>query len=34
MDCHGAGEKWTFDSLVPDPLDETCEYVVQDECRW
>jgi D-amino peptidase len=31
MDCHGAGEEWTFNSLVPDLLDEACDYVVQDE---
>jgi len=31
MDCHGAGEGWTFNSLIPDALDPDCEYVVQDE---
>ncbi len=31
MDCHGAGEGWTFNSLIPDELDADCEYVVQDE---
>ena len=31
MDCHGAGEDWTFNSLVPDLLDAGCEYVVQNE---
>jgi D-amino peptidase len=31
MDCHGAGEDWTFNSLVPDLLDDACDYVVQDE---
>jgi D-amino peptidase len=31
MDCHGAGDEWTFNSLVPDLLDEACDYVVQDE---
>ena len=31
MDCHGAGEGWTFNSLIPDELDPDCEYVVQDE---
>ncbi|CAN5674667.1 hypothetical protein BH18ACT13_BH18ACT13_02290 [soil metagenome] len=31
MDCHGAGEGWTFNSLVPEELDADCEYVVQDE---
>jgi D-amino peptidase len=29
MDCHGAGEGWTFNSLVPEDLDPACEYVVQ-----
>ena len=23
MDCHGAGEGWTFNSLIPDELDPT-----------
>ena len=31
MDCHGAGEEWTFNSLIPDLLDPDCEYVVQNE---
>src|SRR6059036_2421842 len=31
MDCHGAGDEWTFNSLVPDLLDPDCEYVVQTE---
>src|SRR2546421_12191581 len=31
MDCHGAGDEWTFNSLVPDLLDPDCEYVVQEE---
>jgi D-amino peptidase len=31
MDCHGAGKGWTFNSLVPDLLDPSCEYVVQQE---
>ena len=31
MDCHGAGEGWAFNSLIPDELDPDCEYVVQDE---
>src|SRR5947207_7448104 len=31
MDCHGAGGPWSFNSLVPDLLDPSCEYVVQDE---
>lgn len=29
MDCHGAGKGWTFNSLVPELLDERCEFVVQ-----
>jgi len=31
MDCHGAGEDWTFNSLIPEELDPDCEFVVQDE---
>jgi D-amino peptidase len=31
MDCHGAGEGWSFNSLIPDELDPDCEYVVQNE---
>ena len=31
MDCHGAGEGWTFNSLIPEELDVDCEYVVQSE---
>jgi D-amino peptidase len=31
MDCHGAGEGYTFNSLAHDLLDPDCEYVVQDE---
>ncbi|MGH2786492.1 MAG: M55 family metallopeptidase [Actinomycetota bacterium] len=31
MDCHGAGAGWTFNSLVPDLLDERCEFVVQNQ---
>ncbi|MFN2466570.1 MAG: M55 family metallopeptidase [Gaiellaceae bacterium] len=31
MDCHGAGDGWDFNSLVPDLLDEACEYVVQEQ---
>jgi D-amino peptidase len=31
MDHHGAGEGYSFNSLVPDALDPRCEYVVQDE---
>ncbi|MCA1707872.1 MAG: M55 family metallopeptidase [Actinobacteria bacterium] len=32
LDCHGAGGPWTFNSLVPDLLDERCDWVVQN--RW
>ncbi len=31
MDCHGAGAEWTFNSLVPEQLDPSCEYVVQND---
>jgi D-amino peptidase len=31
MDCHGAGKGWMFNSLLPELLDERCEFVVQDE---
>lgn len=31
MDCHGAGEEWSFNSLAPELLDPGCEYVVQHE---
>jgi len=31
MDCHGAGEGYTFNSLLPEELDPACEYVVQEE---
>src|ERR671928_1199488 len=31
MDCHGAGEGWTFNSLLPEELDPACEFVVQSE---
>jgi D-amino peptidase len=27
VDCHGAGEGWTFNSLIPDKLDPDCEWV-------
>lgn len=30
MDCHGAGKGWSFNSLIPDQLEEDCEYVVQE----
>ncbi|HKF14385.1 MAG TPA: M55 family metallopeptidase [Gaiellaceae bacterium] len=29
MDHHGAGKSYSFNSLVPDLLDEACDYVVQ-----
>ena len=31
MDCHGAGKGWDFNSLIPDQLDPSCDYVVQEE---
>src|SRR3977135_1085948 len=31
MDCHGAGQRRTFDPLIPDQLDPRCEFVVQEE---
>ena len=31
MDCHGAGNEFSFNSLVPDLLDPDCEWVVQDQ---
>src|SRR4249920_4223115 len=31
MDCHGAGKGWAFNSLIPEDLDEGCEFVVQKE---
>ena len=31
MDCHGAGNGWSFNSLIPDQLDPRCEFVVQRE---
>src|SRR5437764_9497937 len=31
MDCHGAGEHWSFNSLIPEDLDSACEFVVQQE---
>ena len=27
VDCHGAGQGWTFNSLIPDLLDENCTWV-------
>ena len=29
MDHHGAGQAYSFNSLIPDQLDPACEYVVQ-----
>jgi D-amino peptidase len=31
MDCHGAGGGFTFNSLIADDLDPSCEFVVQSE---
>jgi D-amino peptidase len=31
MDCHGAGNDYDFNSLVPEQLDPDCEFVVQSE---
>ena len=31
MDCHGAGDGYTFNSLIPEDLDPDCEFVVQEE---
>lgn len=31
MDCHGAGDGWSFNSLIPGLLDDRCEWVVQNE---
>jgi D-amino peptidase len=31
MDCHGAGEEFSFNSLVPELLHPDCEWVVQDQ---
>ncbi len=30
MDCHGAGGDLSFNSLLPEDLDERCEFVVQN----
>jgi D-amino peptidase len=27
VDCHGAGQDWTFNSFVPELLDERCDWV-------
>src|SRR3982751_5940601 len=29
LDCHGAGKGWTFNSLIPELLDD-CDWVVQN----
>ncbi|MFN2389342.1 MAG: M55 family metallopeptidase [Actinomycetota bacterium] len=29
MDCHGAGNGWSWNSLIPDLLDARCDFVVQ-----
>jgi D-amino peptidase len=31
MDCHGAGEEFSFNSLMPELLDPDCHWVVQDQ---
>src|SRR5919206_2584666 len=31
MDCHGAGDGFTFNSLLAEELDPACEFVVQNE---
>ena len=31
VDCHGAGDGFTFNSLIPEELDSACEFVVQEE---
>src|SRR6266542_3362627 len=31
MDCHGAGKGWSFNSLIPELLEEGCEFVVQEK---
>jgi D-amino peptidase len=31
VDCHGAGEDFTFNSLIAEDLDPACEFVVQTE---
>src|SRR2546422_3363958 len=31
MDCHGAGEGFSWNSLIAEDLDPDCEFVVQDE---
>lgn len=31
VDCHGAGKGWTFNSLIPERLDPSCEWVANHE---
>ncbi len=31
MDCHGAGGDFTFNSIIPERLEDGCEFVVQNE---
>ena len=31
MDCHGAGDGFSWNSLIAEELDPDCEFVVQDE---
>ena len=31
VDCHGAGKGWTFNSLMPELLDEGCDWVIQNQ---
>src|SRR5947208_1824664 len=31
MDCHGAGEGYSWNSLIAEELDPDCEFVVQDQ---
>jgi D-amino peptidase len=31
VDCHGAGDGFTFNSLIAEELDPACEFVVQEE---
>src|SRR5205085_5241014 len=31
MDCHGAGEGYSWNSLIAEDLDPACEFVVQEE---
>src|SRR5436190_2131855 len=33
MDCHRAGEEWTFNSLIPDKLDPDCDVAVCREAK-